>query len=119
MEETLLKLEVYQIALKISDLSYGISELIPKRHLATSGQFLRAADSIGANIAEGYGRGTFRDRQKFMVIARDSLYETNFWLSRIETRGLAEQELIEAMKMLCASEARLIYGYIKYLKTKI
>ena len=114
-----MELEVYQIALKISDLSYGISELVPKRFLATTGQFLRAADSIGANIAEGYGRGSYRDRKKFMVIARGSLYETNFWLNRIEVRGLAEKESIEVLRDLCISEARLIYGYIKYLNTKI
>lgn len=33
-------------------------------------QLVKAADSIGANIAEGTGRGTFVDNRRFVRIAR-------------------------------------------------
>jgi four helix bundle protein len=33
-------------------------------------QLVKAADSVGANIAEGTGRGTFVDNRRFVRIAR-------------------------------------------------
>ncbi|MGA8021052.1 MAG: four helix bundle protein [Desulfobacterales bacterium] len=43
-------------------------------------QLVKAADSIGANIAEGTGRGTPADNRKFIRIARGSLNETKYWV---------------------------------------
>ena len=36
-------------------------------------QLVRSADSIGANIAEGTGRGGFQDNKRFFYIARGSV----------------------------------------------
>jgi four helix bundle protein len=43
------------------------------------GQLLRAAGSIGANIAEGYSRGTTSDRRKFYEYALGSVRECIVW----------------------------------------
>jgi four helix bundle protein len=53
-------------------------------------QLVRAADSVGANIAEAMGRWHGPDRRRLLFIARGSLYETEHWMLRAEARGLLE-----------------------------
>jgi four helix bundle protein len=78
------KLHVYKLAENLAD---GIWDIVCNwDYLAkdTVGkQMIRAADSIGANIAEGTGRGTPQDNRRFIRMARGSLYETQHWLRRV------------------------------------
>ncbi|MEW6669093.1 MAG: four helix bundle protein [Thermodesulfobacteriota bacterium] len=83
------RLRVYQLAEEIADLVW--ETVIKWDNLAkeTVGkQFIRAADSIGANIAEGTGRGSFADNRRFARMARGSLFEVRHWLRRAYKRGL-------------------------------
>lgn len=54
-------------------------------------QFVRAADSVGANIAEGYGRYHWSDKLNFLYYSRGSLYECKHWLGRSLRRRLIDQ----------------------------
>ena len=51
-------------------------------------QLVRAADSVGANIAEAYGRWSYADRRRMLFIVRGSLCELEHWFMRAEARGL-------------------------------
>jgi four helix bundle protein len=51
-------------------------------------QISRAADSIGANIAESFGRYHFGEKIQFLYYARGSLFETKYWLNRASAREL-------------------------------
>jgi four helix bundle protein len=51
-------------------------------------QLVRSADSVGANIAEAFGRGTPRDEQRFLLFARGSAHETQHWIERAVARSL-------------------------------
>ena len=51
-------------------------------------QLVRAADSVGANIAEAEGRATAADERRFLIVARSSALEVQHWLDRAEARGL-------------------------------
>ncbi len=52
------------------------------------GQLARSADSVGANIAEAFGRYHYGDKLRHLYIARGSLFETKYWLNRCEKRSL-------------------------------
>jgi four helix bundle protein len=51
-------------------------------------QFTRAMDSIGANIAESFGRYAYGEKLQFLYYARGSLFETKYWLNRAIKRDL-------------------------------
>jgi four helix bundle protein len=55
------------------------------------GQARRAADSVGANIAEGCGRPTAADRRKYIAIAVGSLRETQHHLRICCDAGLVRE----------------------------
>src|SRR3954452_19865321 len=60
-------------------------------------QLVRAADSIGANIAESAGRYHPGDVRNFLYYARGSLQETRFWLRRAERRGLLATDVLATL----------------------
>jgi four helix bundle protein len=51
-------------------------------------QLVKAADSIAANLSEGFGRYHYREKTNFGYYSRGSLYETKTWLRKSFTRGL-------------------------------
>jgi four helix bundle protein len=82
-------LEIYQLAEQLADEVWTI--VLGWNYLAkdTVGkQLIQSSDSIGANIAEGNGRGSEQDYRRFLRIARGSLYETRHWLRRAFKRKL-------------------------------
>jgi len=60
-------------------------------------QIVKAADSVGANIAEGSGRGTEAEPRRFLRVARGSLYETQHWLRRAYKRNLLTQKQVDEL----------------------
>jgi four helix bundle protein len=98
-------LEIYRLAKMISNAAWEIYGTLPNEHKYKLGQqFLSAADSVGANICEGYGRYHHLDSAKFYYISRGSLYETKWWVSCLEERKLITSEktaeLMKAIKTL-------------------
>ncbi|HEY5837505.1 MAG TPA: four helix bundle protein [Pyrinomonadaceae bacterium] len=95
------KLQVYQLSEKIADSIWNIVVTWNPLARDTVGkQIVRSADSIGANIAEGSGRGSLVDNRRFVRMARGSLYETLHWLRRSYTRKLLSQSEVKKLRVL-------------------
>jgi four helix bundle protein len=77
------------------------------------GQIVRAADSIGANIAEGSGRGSFQDNRRFIRIARGSLKETQHFLRRAYKRKLLDDNQVNKIKPLVDKLAPMLNSYLR------
>lgn len=61
-------------------------------------QWISAIDSIGANIAEGFGRYHFRDKNQFNYHARASLLESIHWTELLRERGKITGEEFTALQ---------------------
>ena len=76
-------------------------------------QVIRSADSIGANIAEGTGRGTYADNRRCAKIGRGSLNETKHWLRRAFRRKLMSNAQVNQIKDIIDRLAPSLNAYSK------
>ena len=79
--DSLWKMEAYRLGLFIADLGWNdVTKLMQdRRTLGLSNQLYRALGSISANLAEGYARGTGKDRARFYEYALGSARESRDW----------------------------------------
>jgi four helix bundle protein len=83
------QLEVYRLAARLSDeLRAAVRRWESLDQWSSGIRMVRAADSIGADIAEAYGRGTRPDQARFLFMARGSAYELQHWIARAMARQL-------------------------------
>jgi four helix bundle protein len=107
-------LRVYVLAEQLADQVWSMVRAWDTLARDTVGkQLVRAADSIGANIAEGSGRGSDRDYRRFLRIARGSLCETQHWLRRAFRRDLLTPKRVESLKAIVDSLAPTLNAYLR------
>src|SRR5687767_3383066 len=100
--------------LKILQTVEGIADAVWKRVVqwdefardVVGKQLARAIDSIGANIAESYGRFNYGEKLQFLYYARGSLFETKYWLNRALVRGLMQAEEVKSYATRLSDVAR-------------
>ncbi len=87
------KLEVYNLAMKIGELSWNeVSQWDSFSKYNHGTQLVSAADSIANNISEGYGRYHFKENKQFCYYARGSMFETYTELTKAKNRNLVSEE---------------------------
>ena len=109
-----INLKVYQLAEQLADAVWDVAtdwEYFAKDTVGK--QIVRSADSIGANIAEGDGRGSFQDNRRFVRIARGSLKETQHFLRRAFNRKLLTKKQIDQIKPITDELAPRLNAYLK------
>lgn len=106
-------LRVYRLAEELAD---AIRDLVADWNSfakeTVGKQIVRCADSIGANIAEGSGRGSFQDNRRFIKVARASLNETQHFLRRAFKRKLLSKADVEKIKPLVDNLAPQLNAYL-------
>jgi four helix bundle protein len=108
------KLKVYQLAEQLADEIWDVvMEWDQFARNTVGGQIVRAADSIGANIAEGSGRGSFQDNRRFVRMARGSLKETQHFLRRAFRRKLLREAQVNKIKPIIDNLAPMLNGYLR------
>ncbi len=109
------KIEAYNKALTFSNLLWD--EVIKFDYFEKNSvglQLVRAADSVSANIAEGFGRYHKKDKIKFYQYAKGSALECYDWLLKCKHRKLLnESQLLDHIETV-QNLPKLINYLIKY-----
>ncbi len=113
-------LEVYQLAREVSKDGWDIYENLDWQTKKVIGdQCITAVDSIGANIAEGFGRFHYLDKNKFNYNARGSLFESKHWTELLVERCKLDPKtgkaLMEKLDSLCLK----LNGYIAVTRKQV
>jgi four helix bundle protein len=87
------ELEVYNLSLEMANEIWDIVIKWNYFEKDTVGkQVCKSADSISANIAEGFGRFHYNENKLFCFYGRGSLMETKNWLIKMKIRKLITEE---------------------------
>lgn len=112
-------LEVYNLSEIISDKIWDIVVNWDYFAKDTIGkQLCRAADSISANIAEGYGRYHFKENKNFCYYSRGSILEVKSFLRKSKNRKLISDEIYEVLYLDLQTIHLKLNAYIKYIGKK-
>ena len=89
MSNRIEELEVHQLSEALADEIWDLVSQWEYFAKDTVGkQIVRAADSISANIAEGFGRFHYKENKNFCYFSRGSIIETKGWLKKSANRKL-------------------------------
>ncbi len=106
-------LQVWQRAMDIAVGTYELTKAYPREELfGLTSQSRRAASSIAANIAEGYGRATKASYLSFLRVARGSLKELETHLILAERVRLATSETVGPLLQKTDELGRMLHGLI-------
>ncbi len=116
--EGLDRLQVYRKGQELAKLIY--KHILPKLPIEEkynpSSQIRRAAVSVPANIAEGFGRYYYQQTIRFCYLARGSLMELSSHIDLAAEQGFISDQDKMQIDQIQQDVLRLIHGYIKYLK---
>ncbi len=94
---------------------FKLSSSLPRSEdYGLTSQLRRATNSVSANIAEGFGRNTSKDKNNFYIISRGSAFETQNHLQYGKEVGYFESEI--SIKIISDYD-ELIHELNKLLKS--
>jgi len=113
-------LEVWREAHQLVMMTYRITGTFPKaERFALASQFRRAAVSVPANIAEGFGRRTTKELLQSLAIANGSLEEARYYAFLSRDLAYISEADYKALENQCGSVARLLSGLVRSLRARM
>ena len=123
MEKKYLKLndiDAYKISFNLSNYVWDLVLKWNRLGLDTVGkQFVRSVDSISANIAEGFGRYSKKDKIKFFRISFGSMYESLDWNEKALKRRLISKKEYALIYSELQKLPKLIHQLINFTNEKL
>jgi len=90
---SLQKITAYTSSCSVADYAWQIISSWDPFNKQTLGiQYQKSLDSMGGNIAEGFGRYFKKDKQRFFYTSRGSVLESFHWTERAKKRKLLTDE---------------------------
>jgi len=113
------ELEVWQKALDLTAEVYRLTRCFPdEERFGLTAQIRRAAVSIPANIAEGWGRGTTKEYIQFLLIARGSLMELETHAIIARRLGYLSEAQVVGLQASVNEVGRMLNGLIQSLRSR-
>jgi four helix bundle protein len=107
-------LNIYKISLDLGERIWKVVETWNSFEKFSMGkQLVTSADSIAANIAEGFGRYHYKDAKIFYYYARGSLFETKTWIIKTKNRNLISEESADEILELLNDLGIRLNNFIK------
>lgn len=104
------RLKVWQKSMDLVEMSYRLSSRLPlDERFGLISQIRRAATSIPANIAEGFGRWNARDFARFAAIASGSLRELETHLMIVQRLGYLDNSAVELALHAADELSKMLY----------
>ena len=99
---------------------YGLTESFPKSEIhGLTSQIRRAAVSVAANITEGSARATSKDYVHFLIMARSSLAEVEYYLHLSHRLGHIDGDEYQEMAQLHEESAKVLYGLVQHIQRQM
>lgn len=112
------ELDVYQTSMEIGERVWSIVSSWQYFAKDTVGkQLVKAADSMAANLSEGFGRFYYKENKQFGYYSRGSLYETKTWLKKAHNRRLVDDDAYESLRRSLESLAVRLNNYLRSIGT--
>jgi len=123
MEKKYLKLndiDAYKISFNLSNYVWDLVLKWNRLGLDTvRKQFVRSVDSISANIAEGFGRYSKKDKIKFFRISFGSMYESLDWNEKALKRKIISKKEYDTIYSELQKLPKLIHQLINFTNEKL
>ena len=108
------QLHVWQYSQDLAVAVYKTVRLFPSEEkYGLSDQLRRSSSSISANIAEGFGRHSTKDKSHFYTIANGSLLETKSHLYLAHKLGYITEEQLAELNFTIVSTQKMLSSFIK------
>lgn len=112
-------LKIYKLAARLEIFIYKVTEKFPIDEKFNSiSQLRRSSLSVSNNIAESYGRHSFKSKINYLYIARGEVEETRSGIDRAHKKGFITEKMSNFIVEKYTELLKSINSYIKFLRNQ-